>query len=64
MSLVTNKKPTQVFITKVKHFEFTPKFEKRSRWGLDQLRRVDGIDPDKVETFLLFTEELCSLLTD
>ncbi|KAK3516996.1 hypothetical protein QTP70_029976, partial [Hemibagrus guttatus] len=44
---VTNKKPTQVFITKVKQFEFSPQFEKRSHWSLDQLRRVDGIDPDK-----------------
>ncbi|KAK2864422.1 hypothetical protein Q7C36_003576 [Tachysurus vachellii] len=44
---VTNKKPTQVFITKVKQFEFSPQFERRSHWSLDQLRRVDGIDPDK-----------------
>lgn len=44
---VTNRKPTQVFITKVKQFEFSPQFEKRSQWSLDQLRRVDGIDPDK-----------------
>ncbi|XP_017311111.1 syntaxin binding protein 6 (amisyn), like [Ictalurus punctatus] len=44
---VTNRKPTQVFITKVKQFEFSPQFEKRSHWSLDQLRRVDGIDPDK-----------------
>ncbi|MCJ8744081.1 hypothetical protein PDJAM_G00102040 [Pangasius djambal] len=44
---VTNKKPTQVFITKVKQFEFSPQFEKRSHWSLDQLRRVDGTDPDK-----------------
>ncbi|KAM9435547.1 syntaxin binding protein 6 (amisyn), like [Clarias gariepinus] len=44
---VTNKKPAQVFITKVKQFEFSPQFEKRSHWSLDQLRRVDGIDPEK-----------------
>ncbi|GAA6111306.1 syntaxin binding protein 6 (amisyn), like [Tachysurus ichikawai] len=44
---VTYKKPTQVFITKVKQFEFSPQFERRSHWSLDQLRRVDGIDPDK-----------------
>ncbi|KAI5609445.1 syntaxin-binding protein 6, partial [Silurus asotus] len=44
---VTNKRPTEVFLTKVKQFEISAELEKRSQWSLEQLRRVDGIDSDK-----------------
>nr|XP_006004118.1 PREDICTED: syntaxin-binding protein 6 isoform X1 [Latimeria chalumnae] len=53
---VTNKKPSQVSITKVKQFEGSPSFVRRSQWMLDQLRQVNGIDPnrDSPEFDLLF----------
>ncbi|XP_062857591.1 syntaxin binding protein 6 (amisyn), like [Trichomycterus rosablanca] len=44
---VTNRKPPQVFLTKVKRYEFSPGFEKRSQWSLEELRRVDGVDPEQ-----------------
>ncbi|XP_072896188.1 syntaxin-binding protein 6 isoform X1 [Hemitrygon akajei] len=44
---VTNKKPTLVSITKVKHFEGSSSFVRRSQWTLEQLRQVNGIDPNK-----------------
>lgn len=44
---VTNKKPSQVFITKVKQFEGSSCFVRRSQWTLDQLRQVNGIDPNR-----------------
>ncbi|XP_030626648.1 syntaxin binding protein 6 (amisyn), like [Chanos chanos] len=44
---VTNKKPAQVFITKVKQFEGSPRFVKRSQWSVEQLRQVNGINPNK-----------------
>ncbi|KAM4013031.1 syntaxin-binding protein 6 isoform 1-T3 [Anomaloglossus baeobatrachus] len=44
---VTNKKPSQVYITKVKQFEGSSCFVRRSQWTLDQLRQVNGIDPNR-----------------
>ncbi|XP_072512939.1 syntaxin binding protein 6 (amisyn), like isoform X2 [Salminus brasiliensis] len=44
---VTNKRPAQVFITKVKQYPGSPRFAKRSQWSVSQLRRVDGINPNK-----------------
>ncbi|XP_062863873.1 syntaxin-binding protein 6 isoform X3 [Trichomycterus rosablanca] len=44
---VTVKKPTQVSITKVKQFEGSSAFVRRSQWTLDQLRQVNGIDPNR-----------------
>ncbi|ELK17048.1 Syntaxin-binding protein 6 [Pteropus alecto] len=46
-SAVTNKKPTQVSITKVKQFEGSTSFVRRSQWMLEQLRQVNGIDPNR-----------------
>ncbi|GAA6109268.1 syntaxin-binding protein 6 isoform X2 [Tachysurus ichikawai] len=45
--LVTNKKPTEISITKVKQFEGSSSFVRRSQWSLDQLRQVNGIDPNR-----------------
>ncbi|KAG5847038.1 syntaxin-binding protein 6-like isoform X1 [Anguilla anguilla] len=42
---VTNKKPQQLYLTKVKQFEGSSSFEKRSQWTVEQLRQVNGIDP-------------------
>ncbi|KAL6485890.1 hypothetical protein MHYP_G00052820 [Metynnis hypsauchen] len=44
---VTNKRPAQVFITKVKQYPGSPRFAKRSQWSVVQLRRVDGNNPNK-----------------
>ncbi|XP_029688425.1 syntaxin-binding protein 6 isoform X1 [Takifugu rubripes] len=44
---VTNKKPAHVSLTKVKQFQGSSSFAKRSQWTLDQLRQVNGIDPNK-----------------
>ncbi|XP_073433965.1 syntaxin-binding protein 6 [Dendrobates tinctorius] len=44
---VTNKKPSQVYITKVKQFEGSSCFVRRSQWTLEQLRQVNGIDPNR-----------------
>ncbi|XP_052437184.1 syntaxin-binding protein 6 isoform X2 [Carassius gibelio] len=41
---VTNKKPAQVFLTKVKQFEGSSSFVRRSQWSISQLRQVNGID--------------------
>ncbi|KAH0519385.1 Syntaxin-binding protein 6 [Microtus ochrogaster] len=56
VSMVTNKKPTQASITKVKQFEGSTSFVRRSQWMLEQLRQVNGIDPnrDSAEFDLLF----------
>ncbi|XP_032803882.1 syntaxin-binding protein 6 isoform X3 [Petromyzon marinus] len=43
-SPVTNKKPLQGYITKVKRFEGVSSFVRRSQWTLDQLRQVNGVD--------------------
>ncbi len=48
VSTVTNKKPSCVSITKVKQFQGSSSFMKRSQWTIDQLRQVNGIDPNKV----------------
>ncbi|XP_019374483.1 PREDICTED: syntaxin-binding protein 6 isoform X2 [Gavialis gangeticus] len=45
---VTNKKPTQASITKVKQFEGSTSFVRRSQWMLEQLRQVNGIDPNRI----------------
>ncbi|XP_073339420.1 syntaxin-binding protein 6 [Pagrus major] len=44
---VTNKKPSHVSITKVKQFQGSSAFIKRSQWTVDLLRQVNGIDPNK-----------------
>ncbi|XP_064177574.1 syntaxin-binding protein 6 isoform X1 [Anguilla rostrata] len=44
---VTNKKPSHVSITKVKQFEGSSSFVKRSQWTIEQLRQVNGIDPNR-----------------
>ncbi|XP_035530391.1 syntaxin-binding protein 6 isoform X1 [Morone saxatilis] len=44
---VTNKKPTSLSITKVKQFQGSSSFIKRSQWTIDQLRQVNGIDSNK-----------------
>ncbi|KAM4664757.1 syntaxin-binding protein 6 [Discoglossus pictus] len=44
---VSNKRPPQVFITKVKQFEGSSEYVRRSQWTLDQLRQVNGIDPNR-----------------
>ncbi|XP_067414175.1 syntaxin-binding protein 6 isoform X1 [Emydura macquarii macquarii] len=53
---VTNKKPSQASITKVKQFEGSTSFVRRSQWMLEQLRQVNGIDSnrDSPEFDLLF----------
>ncbi|KAJ8411864.1 hypothetical protein AAFF_G00155020 [Aldrovandia affinis] len=44
---VTNKKPSLVSITKVKQFEGSSSFVKRSQWTIEQLRQLNGIDPNR-----------------
>ncbi|XP_037342353.1 syntaxin-binding protein 6 isoform X1 [Pungitius pungitius] len=44
---VTNKKPSHVSITKVKQFQGSSAFVKRSQWTIDELRQVNGINPNK-----------------
>ncbi|KAI9528795.1 hypothetical protein NQZ68_017394 [Dissostichus eleginoides] len=44
---MTNKKPSCVSITKVKQFQGSSAFAKRSQWTIDQLRQVNGIDSNK-----------------
>ncbi|KAL2082341.1 hypothetical protein ACEWY4_022159 [Coilia grayii] len=43
----TNKPPVQLFITKVKQFEGSPRLIKRSQWNVDQLRQVNGVNPNR-----------------
>lgn len=45
---MTNKKPSHVSITKVKQFQGSSAFVKRSQWTMEQLRQVNGIDSNKV----------------
>uniref|UniRef100_A0A8C5RCJ9 Syntaxin binding protein 6 n=1 Tax=Laticauda laticaudata TaxID=8630 RepID=A0A8C5RCJ9_LATLA len=56
MFTVTNKRPAQAYITKVKQFEGSTSFVRRSQWMLEQLRQVNGLDPhrDSPEFDLLF----------
>ncbi|XP_034555437.1 syntaxin binding protein 6 (amisyn), like [Notolabrus celidotus] len=44
---VTNKRPHQLHITKVKQFEGSSSFTSRSQWTVEQLRQVNGINPNK-----------------
>ncbi|CAL8289968.1 syntaxin-binding protein 6 [Gadus morhua] len=44
---VTNRKPSQLSITKVKQFEGSSAFTKRSMWTIDQLQQINGIDPNR-----------------
>ncbi|XP_029983926.1 syntaxin binding protein 6 (amisyn), like [Sphaeramia orbicularis] len=44
---VTNTKPHQLHITKVKQFDGSPSFTRRSQWTVEQLRQVNGINPNK-----------------
>ncbi|XP_061752050.1 syntaxin-binding protein 6-like isoform X2 [Nerophis ophidion] len=43
----TNKKPAHVTITKVKKFQGSSMFVKRSQWAINQLQQVNGIDSNK-----------------
>ncbi|KAG7258005.1 hypothetical protein CRUP_026157 [Coryphaenoides rupestris] len=47
VACVTNKKPSQLSITKVKQFPGSSAFTKRSQWTIDQLRQINGIDPNR-----------------
>ncbi|KAM7367490.1 hypothetical protein PAMP_013782 [Pampus punctatissimus] len=44
---VTNTKPHQLLITKVKQFGGSSTFTRRSQWTVEQLRQVNGINPNK-----------------
>uniref|UniRef100_A0A8C9YSN6 Syntaxin binding protein 6 (amisyn), like n=1 Tax=Sander lucioperca TaxID=283035 RepID=A0A8C9YSN6_SANLU len=44
---VTNTRPHQLLITKVKRFGGSSTFTRRSQWTVDQLRQVNGINPNK-----------------
>ncbi|XP_056150200.1 syntaxin binding protein 6 (amisyn), like [Lampris incognitus] len=44
---VTNKRPPQLLITKVKRFSGSSAFTSRSQWTVEQLRQVNGINPNK-----------------
>lgn len=45
---VTNTSPHQLLITKVKQFSGSPSFTRRSQWTVEQLKQVNGINPNKV----------------
>ncbi|XP_075993362.1 syntaxin binding protein 6 (amisyn), like [Genypterus blacodes] len=44
---VSGSRPHQLLITKVKKFSDSSSFTRRSRWTVEQLRQVNGIDPNK-----------------
>ncbi|XP_038824078.1 syntaxin-binding protein 6-like [Salvelinus namaycush] len=44
---VTNKRPAQLLITKVKRFGGSAPFTRRSQWAVEQLRQINGINPNK-----------------
>ncbi|XP_053744181.1 syntaxin binding protein 6 (amisyn), like isoform X1 [Synchiropus splendidus] len=44
---VSNTQPHQLLITKVKQYAGAESFRKRSKWSVDQLRQVNGINPNK-----------------
>ncbi|XP_070705849.1 syntaxin binding protein 6 (amisyn), like [Pempheris klunzingeri] len=44
---VTNTRPHQLLITKVKQFGGSPSFTRRSQWTVEQLRQVNGINPNR-----------------
>uniref|UniRef100_A0A3Q3L4H9 Syntaxin-binding protein 6 n=1 Tax=Mastacembelus armatus TaxID=205130 RepID=A0A3Q3L4H9_9TELE len=48
---VTNKKPSYVSITKVKQFQGSSAFVKRSQWTIDQLRQVNDIFSFNIHSF-------------
>ncbi|KAA0711493.1 Syntaxin-binding protein 6 [Triplophysa tibetana] len=50
---VTNKKPIQVNITKVKQFQGLSSFVRRSQWSIIQLREVNAVDSTRVSTYIL-----------
>ncbi|XP_051502262.1 syntaxin-binding protein 6-like [Myxocyprinus asiaticus] len=56
---VTNKKPTKVFITKVKQFQGSTSFVRRSQWIIGQLQQVNGIDIRDCAEFDLTFENGC-----
>ncbi|KAM6906577.1 syntaxin binding protein 6 (amisyn), like isoform 2-T2 [Lycodopsis pacificus] len=45
---VTNTRPHQLLIIKVKQFGGSSSFTRRSQWRVEQLRQVNGINPNKV----------------
>ncbi|KAG7220747.1 hypothetical protein INR49_031990 [Caranx melampygus] len=44
---VTNTRPHQLLVTKVKQFGGSSSFTKRSQWTVEKLRQVNGINPNK-----------------
>ncbi|XP_054617128.1 syntaxin binding protein 6 (amisyn), like isoform X2 [Dunckerocampus dactyliophorus] len=44
---VTNTRPHQLIISKVKRFSGTSTFTRTSQWVVEQLRQVNGINPNK-----------------
>ncbi|KAL3979142.1 potassium channel subfamily V member 2 [Sarotherodon galilaeus] len=44
---VTNTRPPQLLITKVKRFGGSSSFIRRSQWRVEQLQQVNGINPNK-----------------
>ncbi|XP_063352374.1 syntaxin binding protein 6 (amisyn), like [Pelmatolapia mariae] len=44
---VTNTRPPQLHITKVKRFGGSSSFIRRSQWTVEQLQQVNGINPNK-----------------
>ncbi|KAM6906576.1 syntaxin binding protein 6 (amisyn), like isoform 1-T1 [Lycodopsis pacificus] len=44
---VTNTRPHQLLIIKVKQFGGSSSFTRRSQWRVEQLRQVNGINPNK-----------------
>ncbi|RVE55885.1 hypothetical protein OJAV_G00230530 [Oryzias javanicus] len=44
---VTSTSPHQLLITKVKRFAGSPSFTRRSQWTVEQLKQVNGINPNK-----------------
>lgn len=55
--LVTNTRPPQLLITKVKRFGGSSSFIRRSHWTVEQLKQVNGINPNKVSS------STCCILT-
>nr|XP_020444304.1 syntaxin-binding protein 6-like isoform X2 [Monopterus albus] len=45
---VTNTRPHQLLITKVKKFGDSSSFTRRSQWMVEQLQQVNGINPNKI----------------
>nr|XP_046229975.1 syntaxin binding protein 6 (amisyn), like [Scatophagus argus] len=44
---VTKRRPHQLLITKVKQFGGSSSFTRRSQWTVEQLKQVNGINPNK-----------------